>query len=85
MVCCSLEDTVTGSEYDNLINKLTKIDIQVEPVWHCLYYCKHCSTYWEEAFIEDRYVGRPYLKRVTAQYVNSQWGPEYLIQNRDMR
>ena len=81
MVCCSLNDTVINNEYDILIKRLSKISVQIEPSWRGLYVCPECNTYWEESFLEDRFVDRPFLKRVTSQYVISEWGQEYLIIN----
>ena len=80
MLCCSEKETLEGADYENIIGKLTKISIQIEPTWRGLYFCHQCKTYWEEQFIEDRFGGRPYLKKVNARYVRTEWGQDYLIE-----
>ncbi len=79
MSCCSKKDILEGVDYENAQKKLTKISIQIEPIWRGLYFCQHCKTYWEEQFTDDRFGGRPYLRKVTAQYVKTEWGQEYLV------
>ncbi len=79
MFCCSQNDKIEDVDYDKVINKLTKISIQIEPIWRGLYFCPICKTYWEEQFIDDRFGGRPFLNKVTAKYVEDEWGPDYLL------
>ena len=64
MICCSQNDIVGGKEYDRIISQLKEFSIQVDPIWRGLYYCLDCGSYWEELFVDDRLVGRPYLKHI---------------------
>lgn len=79
MSCCSQNDKIEGVEYDKIKKTLTKISIQIEPIWRGLYICPICETYWEEHFVDDRFVGQPYLKKVTPQHVINEWGQNYLV------
>ena len=79
MCCCSEKEILKGADYEKVKKQLTNISIQIEPSWRGLYFCNKCNTYWEEQFIEDRFVGRPYLKKVNELYVINQWGKDYLI------
>ena len=79
MLCCSEKEILEGTDYEKIQKQLTKISIQIEPIWRGLYFCNKCNTYWEEQFIEDRFGGRPYLKKVDEHYVKTNWGQDYLI------
>lgn len=42
--------------------------------WKTLYRCKTCLTFWEERHTDDRFIGEPYLQKVSQEYVANNWG-----------
>ena len=63
---CECKDTVFLEGNDATFykeNYLQVISIDAKN-WKTLYKCKICNMYWEETFIEDRFVGIPELKQV---------------------
>lgn len=75
---CDLKNYFKGNEATLFQDKcLEAIKVDVDN-WRGLYRCTYCNTYWEETFIEDRFVGIPELKKVTAEYVKEEWRIEVL-------
>lgn len=77
---CNGLDKIEGDEVEKAI-QLYLIELKIDGFkWKTLYRCKFCRTFWEERNTDDRFVGEPYLVKVTEEYVVNNWGSQFLEQ-----
>lgn len=79
MICkCSSLEQIRGKQIQETKKHLTELKVDGFK-WRTIYRCKDCQVFWEEGYTDDRFVGEPYLIKVSEDYVAKNWGKDYLI------
>lgn len=71
---CAITDIITDNIKLMDMEKECLILLKIDAFkWKTLYKCRFCNTFWEERYIENRFVGMPQLIKVDKDYVKKEW------------
>lgn len=75
--CEKTSEILNGKDIIEFKKNLDEIKVDAYN-WKILFKCKSCNTFWEQRHYGGTYDEAPHLIKVTKQYVNNNWGKEYL-------